>query len=105
MRIQAVEFSRVCVSSSFSNLLFFDFWCNFIAPCARLGQLFGGFCLAGRVLGGGGGGQSLQLAAGVEHPYLGCTLVEASGLVAMCKTKRSSERQPTEYFLRETSSK
>lgn len=54
MRIQAVEFSRVCVSSSFSNLLFFDFWCNFIAPCARFGQLFGGFCLAGRVLGGGG---------------------------------------------------
>lgn len=38
---------------------------------------------------GGGGVQSL-FAAGAEHPYLGCTLVGASLLVAMCKLRHTS---------------
>lgn len=44
------------------------------------------FCPAGRAA---GGVQSL-FAAGVEHPYLGCTLVGASLLVAMCKLRHTS---------------
>lgn len=90
MRIQAVEFSPQ-VSSSFTllqliitNNLFFRLLVQLYHPRARLGLLCGGFAPRG---GWQEGVQSL-LAAGVEHPYLGCTLVGASLLVAMCKATR-----------------
>lgn len=73
-----------------NNSVFFHFWCNFVARVHVPGS---NAVVLPR--GEGGGGVQSLFAAGVEHPYLGCTLVRASLLVAMCKLRYTSGKVAT----------
>lgn len=100
MRIQAVEFSLGSSSFGRLKLIIVLLWC----VCERVFFIYFIFSRVCTTLNGlfawrrrsqpsptttpDAGGRGFKVLPVVEHPYLGCTLVGASLLVAMCKVTR-----------------